>query len=165
MCQAYRHQHGFDAISLQPTNLYGVGDNFDPLSSHVIPGIMRRMHEAKLNGDEQFWCWGDGSPLREFLYIDDMAEACYACMQNYSDSEIINIGTGYDISIKELTEVIAEVIGYSGEIYWDTSKPNGTPRKVMNVDKLLGLGWKPKVDIVEGLTKTYEWFKENYDRI
>jgi GDP-L-fucose synthase len=165
MCQAYRQQHGFDAISLQPTNLYGVKDNFDPLSSHVIPGIMRRMHEAKLNGDTEFWCWGDGSPLREFLYIDDMAEACYACMENYSDSEIINIGTGYDISIKELTEVIAEVVGYNGYIKWDTTKPNGTPRKVMNVDKLLGLGWKPKVDIVEGLTKTYEWFRENYDRI
>lgn len=165
MCQAYRQQHGFDAISLQPTNLYGVKDNFNPLSSHVIPGIMRRMHEAKLKGDTEFWCWGDGSPLREFLYIDDMAEACYACMENYSDSEIINIGTGYDISIKELTEVIAEVVGYDGYIKWDTTKPNGTPRKVMNVDKLLGLGWKPKVDIVEGLTKTYEWFKENYDRI
>jgi len=165
MCQAYRQQHGFDAISLQPTNLYGVKDNFNPLSSHVIPGIMRRMHEAKLKGDTEFWCWGDGSPLREFLYIDDMAEACYACMENYSDSEIINIGTGYDISIKELTEVIAEVVGYNGYIKWDTTKPNGTPRKVMNVDKLLGLGWKPKVDIVEGLTKTYEWFKENYDRI
>ena len=165
MCQAYRQQYDFDAISLQPTNLYGVGDNFDPLSSHVIPGIMRRMHEAKLNGDTEFWCWGDGSPLREFLYIDDMAEACYACMENYSDPEIINIGTGYDISIKELTEVIAEVVGYTGDIKWDTTKPNGTPRKVMNVDKLLGLGWKPKVDIVEGLTKTYEWFKENYDRI
>jgi len=165
MCQAYRQQYEFDAISLQPTNLYGVKDNFDPLSSHVIPGIMRRMHEAKLNGDTEFWCWGDGSPLREFLYIDDMAEACYACMENYSDPEIINIGTGYDISIKELTEVIAEVVGYNGDIKWDTTKPNGTPRKVMNVDKLLGLGWKPKVDIVEGLTKTYEWFKENYDRI
>jgi GDP-L-fucose synthase len=165
MCQAYRQQHDFDAISLQPTNLYGVNDNFNSLSSHVIPGIMRRMHEAKLKGDTEFWCWGDGSPLREFLYIDDMAEACYACMENYSDSEIINIGTGYDISIKELTEVIAEVVGYDGYIKWDTTKPNGTPRKVMNVDKLLGLGWKPKVDIVEGLTKTYEWFKENYDRI
>lgn len=165
MCQSYRQQYGFDAISLQPTNLYGVKDNFNPLSSHVIPGIMRRMHEAKLHNDSEFWCWGDGSPLREFLYIDDMAEACYACMENYSDSEIINIGTGHDISIKELTEVIAEVVGYTGYIKWDITKPNGTPRKVMNVDKLLGLGWKPQVGIREGLTKTYEWFKENYDRI
>ena len=165
MCQAYRQQYGFNAISLQPTNLYGIRDNFDPENSHVIPGLMRRMYEAKLNGDRDFYCWGDGSPLREFLYVDDLAEACYFCMEQYNDSEIINVGTGYDISIKELTEVIAEVVGYTGNIRWDTSKPNGTPRKVMNVDKLLDLGWKPKVDIVEGLNKTYEWFKENYDRI
>ena len=161
MCQAYRQQYGFNAISLQPTNLYGIKDNFDPENSHVIPGLMRRMYEAKLNGDRDFYCWGDGSPLREFLYVDDLAEACYFCMEQYNDSKIINVGTGYDISIKELTEVIAEVVGYTGNIRWDTSKPNGTPRKVMNVDKLLDLGWKPKVDIVEGLNKTYEWFKEN----
>ena len=165
MCQAYRQQYGFNAISLQPTNLYGIKDNFDPENSHVIPGLMRRMYEAKLNGDRDFYCWGDGSPLREFLYVDDLAEACYFCMEQYNDSKIINVGTGYDISIKELTEVIAEVVGYTGNIRWDTSKPNGTPRKVMNVDKLLDLGWKPKVDIVEGLNKTYEWFKENYERI
>jgi len=165
MCQAYRQQYGFNAISLQPTNLYGVNDNFNPESSHVIPGIMRRMHEAKLNGDSQFVCWGDGSPLREFLYIDDMAEACYICMSEYNDSEIINIGTGSDITIKELTEIIAKVIDYGGEIVWDTSKPNGTPRKVMNVDKLKSLGWTPKVGIRQGIYQTYEWFKENYDRI
>jgi len=165
MCQAYQQQYGFNAISLQPTNLYGVNDNFNPESSHVIPGIMRRMHEAKLNGDSQFVCWGDGSPLREFLYIDDMAEACYICMSEYNDSEIINIGTGSDITIKELTEIIAKVIDYRGEIVWDTSKPNGTPRKVMNVDKLKSLGWTPKVGIRQGIYQTYEWFKENYDRI
>jgi len=165
MCQAYRKQYGFNAIALQPTNLYGVRDNFNPESSHVIPGIMNRMHLAKLNNDADFYCWGDGSPLREFLYIDDMAEACYACMEKYDDDEIINIGTGYDISIRELTEVIAEVIGYCGCIRWDTSKPNGTHRKVMNIDKLLNLGWRPKTDIVEGLTNTYNWYKENYDRI
>ena len=159
MCQAYRQQYGFNAISLQPTNLYGIKDNFDPENSHVIPGLMRRMYEAKLNGDRDFYCWGDGSPLREFLYVDDLAEACYFCMEQYNDPEIINVGTGYDISIKELTEVVAEVVGYTGNIRWDTSKPNGTPRKVMNVDKLLDLGWKPKVDIVDGLNKTYEWFK------
>ena len=165
MCQAYRQQYGFNAISLQPTNLYGVNDNFNPESSHVIPGIMRRMHEAKLNGDSQFVCWGDGSPLREFLYIDDMAEACYICMNDYNDPEIINIGTGSDITIKELTEIIAKIIDYRGEIVWDTSKPNGTPRKVMNVDKLKSLGWNPKVGIRQGIYQTYEWFKENYDRI
>ena len=165
MCQAYCQQYGFDAISLQPTNLYGVNDNFNPESSHVIPGIMRRMHEAKLNEDSQFVCWGDGSPLREFLYIDDMAEACYICMNDYNDPGIINIGTGSDITIKELTEIIAKTVDYRGEIVWDTSKPNGTPRKVMNVDKLKSLGWSPKVGIRQGIYQTYEWFKENYDRI
>ena len=165
MCQAYRQQYGFNAISLQPTNLYGENDNFDPQSSHVIPGIMRRMYEAKLAEDKQFICWGDGSPLREFLYIDDMAEACYICMKDYNDSEIINIGTGYDITIKELTEIIADIIDYRGEIVWDTDKPNGTPRKVMNVDKVKSLGWNPKVGIHQGVQKTYEWFKNNYDRI
>jgi GDP-L-fucose synthase len=165
MCQSYRQQYGFDAIALQPTNLYGVNDNFNPESSHVIPGIMKRMHEAKLNNDAEFVCWGDGTPLREFLYIDDMAEACYTCMNQYSDSEIINIGTGVDISIKELTEMIANVVEYKGRIVWDTSKPNGTPRKVMNVDKLKSLGWEPKVDLKTGLQQTYSWFKENYDWI
>lgn len=165
MCQSYRQQYGFDTIALQPTNLYGVNDNFNPESSHVIPGIMKRMHEAKLNNDAEFVCWGDGTPLREFLYIDDMAEACYTCMNQYSDSEIINIGTGVDISIKELTEMIANVVEYKGRIVWDTSKPNGTPRKVMNVDKLKSLGWEPKVDLKTGLQQTYSWFKENYDRI
>ena len=165
MCQSYRKQYGFDAICLQPTNLYGVNDNFNPESSHVIPGIMRRMHEANLNGDSQFVCWGDGLPLREFLYIDDMAEACYICMNEYNDSEIINIGTGSDITIKELTEILAKVIDYRGEIVWDISKPNGTPRKVMNVDKLKSLGWSPKIGIRQGIYQTYEWFKKNYDRI
>ena len=165
MCQSYRKQYGFDAICLQPTNLYGVNDNFNPESSHVIPGIMRRMHEANLNGDPQFVCWGDGLPLREFLYIDDMAEACYICMNEYNDSEIINIGTGSDITIKELTEILAKVIDYRGEIVWDISKPNGTPRKVMNVDKLKSLGWSPKIGIRQGIYQTYEWFKKNYDRI
>lgn len=165
MCQAYRQQYKFNAVSVQPTNLYGEGDNFHPQSSHVIPGIMRRMHEAKLSGDKEFVCWGDGTPLREFLYVDDMAEACYTCMIQYNSSEIINIGTGVDISVKELTEIIAEVVGFDGEIVWDTSKPNGTFRKVMNVDKIKTLGWEPKVSLYNGLQKTYTWFKENYDRI
>jgi GDP-L-fucose synthase len=159
MCQAYRQQYGFNAISLQPTNLYGVNDNFDLESSHVIPGTMRRMHEAKLNGDSQFFCWGDGSPLREFLYIDDMAEACYICMKKYNDSDIINIGTGSDITIKELAETIADITGFTGDINWDTAKPNGTPRKVLNVDKIKSLGWEPKINLREGIEKTYEWYK------
>jgi GDP-L-fucose synthase len=165
MCQAYRSQYGFNAISLQPTNLYGVNDNFNPNSSHVIPGIMRRMHESKINGDKEFICWGDGSPLREFLYIDDMAEACYICMNDYDSSDIINVGTGSDISIKDLVEIMVDIVDYRGDIVWDTTKPNGTPRKVMNVDKLKSLGWNPKKGIRQGLYETYEWFKENYDRI
>ena len=165
MCQAYRQQYGFDAISLQPTNLYGSGDNFNPESSHVIPGIMRRMHEAKVKNDSEFWCWGDGSPLREFLHVDDMAQASILCMNEYSDYDIINIGTGYDISIKELTDMIAKVVGYEGVIKWDTSKPNGTPRKVMNIDKLNKLGFKPKYKLLDGLELTYKWYLENYDRI
>jgi len=165
MCQAYRQQYGFDAIALQPTNLYGPNDNFDPKSSHVIPGIMRRMHEAKNNGDSEFWCWGDGSPLREFLFIEDMAEATVFCMQEYSDSEIINIGTGEDITIKELTETMSEVIGFNGEIKWDTDKPNGTPRKLMNVDKLKNLGFEHQYNLHKGLELTYNWFLGNYDRI
>jgi GDP-L-fucose synthase len=161
MCQAYRHQYGFNSVALMPTNLYGVGDNFNPITSHVIPGIMRRVHNAKVNNDEYIECWGDGSPMREFLYIDDFAEACYNCMIEYDSDQIINIGSGEDITIKELTELMAIILNYKGEIRWDTSKPNGTPRKVMNVDKIKSLGWAPKVGIHQGLYQTYEWFKEN----
>lgn len=166
MCQAYKQQYGLNAISLMPTNLYGPGDNFDPVSSHVIPGIMRRVHTAKINNDPYIECWGDGSPMREFLYIDDFAEACYTCMMQYDSSEIINIGSGVDITIKELTELVSTVLEYRGEIRWDISKPNGTPRKVMNVDKIKSLGWTPKVGIRQGLYETYQWFKQNdNDRI
>ena len=160
MCQAYRHQYGFNAISLMPTNLYGPNDNFDPESSHVIPGIMGRVHQAKINNDPFIECWGDGSALREFLFIDDFAEACYTCMIKYNSPEIINIGSGKDITIKQLTELICNILEYRGEIKWDTSKPNGTPRKVMNVDKVKSLGWDTKVGIREGLYETYEWFKK-----
>lgn len=166
MCQAYRQQYGFNAISLMPTNMYGPGDNFHPESSHVIPGIMRRMHTAKVNGDPYFECWGDGSPMREFLHVDDFAEACYTCMEKYDSSEIINVGSGTDISVKDLTELIQQVVGYEGEVRWDTSKPNGTPKKLMNVDKVKSLGWEPKTDLKNGLEDTYEWFKNNVnDRI
>ena len=160
MCRAYREQYGFNAIALQPTNLYGENDNFHPEHGHVIPGIMRRMYEAL--GEPEFACWGDGSPMREFLYIDDLAEACYTCMQKYDSEEIINVGSGVDVTIKELTEMIADVVGYTGKIVWDTSKPNGTPRKVLNVDKIKSLGWEPTLDLKEGLRKTFEWYKENY---
>ena len=160
MCQAYRHQYGFNCISLMPTNMYGPGDNFNPQSSHVIPGIMSRMHNAKVNEDPYFECWGDGSPMREFLHVDDFAEACYICMMKYDDSEIINVGSGTDISIKDLTNIVSVVVEYNSEIRWDTSKPNGTPKKLMNVDKIKSLGWKPTIGIRQGLYETYEWFKQ-----
>jgi GDP-L-fucose synthase len=161
MCQAYRQQHGFNAISLMPTNLYGPNDNFDLQSSHVLPALIRRFHEAKVSQAPYVECWGDGSPMREFLYVDDLAEACRVCMERYDGAEHLNVGTGRDVTIKELTEKIAKVIGYSGEIRWDTSKPNGTPRKVLNIEKIKYFGWEPNIDLYSGITKTYEWFKGN----
>jgi GDP-L-fucose synthase len=161
MCQAYRQQHGFNAISLMPTNLYGFNDNFDLQSSHVLPALIRRFHEAKVSRAPYVECWGDGSPMREFLYVDDLAEACRVCMERYDGAEHLNVGTGRDVTIKELTEKIAKVIDYSGEIRWDTSKPNGTPRKVLNVDKIKSLGWEPTVGLYEGISRSYEWYKEN----
>jgi GDP-L-fucose synthase len=161
MCQAYYQQYGFEAISLMPTNLYGPNDNFDLESSHVLPALIRRFHEAKELNSPHVECWGDGSAMREFLYVDDLAEACYTCMENYNSSEIINIGTGIDITIKQLTGMIADIIGYTGEIIWDTSKPNGTPKKVLNVDKIKALGWDPKISLNEGIFKTYEFYKQN----
>jgi len=161
MCQAYRQQHGFNAISLMPTNLYGFNDNFDLQSSHVLPALIRKFHEAKVSEAPYVECWGDGSPMREFLYVDDLAEACRVCMESYEESQHINVGTGRDVTIKELTEKIAKVVGYDGEICWDTSKPNGTPRKVLNVNKIKSLGWEPMVGLYEGIRRSYEWYKEN----
>ena len=157
MCRAYRQQYGFNAISLMPTNLYGPNDNFDLLNSHVLPAMIRKFHEAT----DKVTLWGDGSAMREFLYVDDLAEAAFKCMVNYDSKEIINVGTGKDITIKELATTIADVVGYKGEIVWDTSKPNGTPRKVLNVDKIKSLGWEPKVGLREGIEKTYELYKES----
>lgn len=162
MCKAYKQQYGFNAISLMPTNLYGPRDNFKPESSHVIPSIMLRVHNAKQEGIDTIECWGDGSPLREFLYIDDFSEACYTCMLNYDEEQFINIGSENDISIKDLTEMIVKVVGYTGNIKWDTTKPNGTPRKLMDSSRIKSIGWKPQVNLQEGLEKTYEWFKGNY---
>jgi GDP-L-fucose synthase len=162
MCQAYRQQYGFNAISLMPTNLYGFNDNFDPQTSHVLPGMIYKFHQS-LN-HSRHWevkLWGDGSAKREFLYVDDLAEACYICMEKYNSLDIINIGTGEDITIKELAETISQIVGYDGEIEWDTTKPNGTPRKVLNVDRIKSLGWKPKISLFEGIAKTYEWYKKN----
>ena len=161
MCQAYCQQYGFNAISLMPTNLYGTNDNFDLETSHVLPALIRKFHEAKESNAPYVECWGDGSAMREFLHVDDLAEACYRCMISYDSSEIINLGTGQDLTIKELTELISIIIGYKGEIKWDTSKPNGTPKKVLNVDKIKTLGWSPKIGVRQGIYNTYEWYKEN----
>ena len=159
LCQSYKEQYGFNAISLMPTNLYGPNDNFDLQSSHVFPALIRKFHEAKESDAPYVECWGDGSPMREFLHVDDLAEACFRCMISYNDLEIINVGTGEDLTIKKLTELISIIVGYKGEIRWDTSKPNGTLRKVLNVDKIKSLGWSPKIGIRQGIYETYEWYK------
>ena len=162
MCQAYRQQHGFNAISLMPTNLYGPNDNFDLETSHVLPAMIAKFHAAL--DHSKYWevkLWGDGSAMREFLHVDDLAEACYTCMQSYNESQHINVGTGEDVTIKELAETIADVVGYTRDIDWDTTKPNGTPRKVMNVDRIKQLGWTPKISLREGIETTYQWYKEN----
>ena len=164
MCRAYRQQYGFNAISLMPTNLYGPNDNFDHNSSHVLPALISKFHGSLEKS--KHWVvklWGDGSPKREFLHVDDLAEACYTCMQDYEGEEHINVGTGKDVTIKELAETIVDVVGYKNDYEWDTSKPNGTPRKVLNVDKIKSLGWEPKISLREGIESTYEWFKENVD--
>ena len=158
MCRAYRQQYGFNAISLMPTNLYGPNDNFDLLNSHVLPAMIRKFHEA----DDKVTLWGDGSAMREFLHVDDLAEACYVCMQDYNESESINIGTGEDVTIKELAETVSDIVG-NKIIWWDDSKPNGTPRKVLNVSKLKSLGWEPKISLRDGIKSTYEWYKEHAD--
>ena len=165
MCQAYRKQYGFNAISLMPTNLYGPGDNFHPENSHVLPAMLRRFRQAKENNTPTVTCWGDGLVKREFLHVDDLADACYTCMHKYEEDEHINVGTGVDVTIKELAETCADVVGYEGVIEWDTSKPSGTPRKVMNVDKMKALGWEPKHSLREGIESTYKWYLENYDRV
>ena len=159
MCQAYKEQYGLNAISLMPTNLYGINDNFDLENSHVLPAMIRKFHEA----EDKVTLWGDGSAMREFLHVDDLAEACYVCMQKYEDDEHINVGTGEDVTIKELAETIVDVVGYKNYYEWDTSKPNGTPRKVLNVDKIKSLGWEPKIGLREGIESTYAWYKENAD--
>ena len=164
MCQAYRRQHGLNAISLMPTNLYGPNDNFDHNSSHVLPAMISKFH-GSLDKSEHWVVklWGDGSPMREFLHVDDLAEACYTCMEKYDGEEHINVGTGEDVTIKELAETIVDVVGYKNDYEWDASKPNGTPRKVLNVDKIKSLGWEPKISLREGIESTYEWFKQNVD--
>lgn len=160
-CEYLNRQYGTDFISVMPTNLYGPNDNYHPDNSHVLPALIRRFHEAKVNKSEQVVCWGDGSPLREFLYVDDLAKLCIFLMNNYSGNETVNAGTGKEISIQELAELIASVIGYTGEVTWDTSKPNGTPRKVLDVSKANNLGWRPQVSLREGIILSYQDFLNN----
>ncbi|MCO5947230.1 GDP-L-fucose synthase [Mucilaginibacter flavidus] len=158
MCDAYRAQYGSNFISVMPTNLYGFNDNYHPQNSHVLPALIRRFHEAKEQGLPEVTIWGTGSPMREFLFADDLAEACYYLMQNYNEEGLVNIGTGHDISIKDLAMLIKNVIGYSGEIKFDTTKPDGTPRKLMDVSKLHNKGWKHTVELPEGIKMAYQDF-------
>ena len=160
MCQAYRKQYGFNAITLMPTNLYGPKDNFDRETSHVLPALISKFSDAQKNDDPSVTCWGDGSAMREFLHVDDLAEACFTCMKYYDSPNPINVGTGADVTIKELAEIIADTVGYDRLINWDTSKPNGTPKKVLNIDKIKTLGWEPKISLADGIKSTYEWYND-----
>jgi len=162
LCQAFKKQHDFNCISLMPTNLYGINDNFDLETSHVLPALIRRFHEAKLNKLNEVVCWGDGSAMREFLHVDDLAEACVVSMEQYDGDEFLNVGTGEDITIKQLTELIADIVGFEGNILWDTTKPNGTPRKVLDVTKIKSLGWSPSIDLRNGIKSTYHWYLDNH---
>jgi GDP-L-fucose synthase len=161
MCQAYRREYGFRAIALMPTNLYGPGDNFDLQNSHVLPALIRRFHEAKLRGDESVTVWGTGTPRREFLHVDDLAEAILYLLHAYDAEPIVNIGWGEDITIRELAELILSVIGYKGRVVFDTTKPDGTPRKLLDVSRLTELGWRPKIPLKLGIETTYTWFTEH----
>ena len=160
-CEFLNRQYGTDFISVMPTNIYGPNDNYHPEHSHVLPALIRRFHEAKEAGLKEVTCWGDGSPLREFLYVDDLADLCVFLMNNYSGNEIVNAGTGKELSIKDLTELVAKAIGYTGEILWDTSKPNGTPRKLLDVSKAAALGWTYRTELEEGIRLAYDDFLNN----
>ena len=161
MCKFYKRQYGDDFISCMPTNLYGPHDNYDLSGSHVMPAMIRKFHEAKVNGAPSVELWGTGTPLREFLYVDDMADACVFLLENYSGEQHVNIGTGVEVTIKELAETVKRIVGYEGDIVWNKDMPDGTPRKLTDVTKLHGLGWKHKVDLEEGVGLAYDWFKEN----
>lgn len=165
MCQSYNDQYKTNFISVMPTNLYGPNDNFDLRDSHVLPAMIRKFHEAKVRKQKEVVLWGDGSSRREFLYVDDMAEACIYLMKHYKSSEIINIGCGKDQTIKKLAQLIQQVVGFTGKIVWDTSKPNGTPRKQLDVTKLFLFGWTPKISLVDGIKMEYKWFLSHYETI
>ena len=163
MCKFFKRQYGDNFISCMPTNLYGPNDNFDLKNSHVLPALIRKFHEAKVNNSEAVEVWGTGTPLREFLYVDDMADACVFLMENYDGEQHVNIGTGEEVSIRKLAETVKEVVGFEGELVFNTEMPDGTPRKLTTVDKLHGLGWKHKVSLDKGIKLAYNWFLENYN--
>lgn len=162
MCQAYRIQYGCDFISAMPTNMYGPNDNYDPQGSHVLPALIRRFHEAKIARQASVTCWGTGTPLREFLYSDDLGRACVFLMENYSEEQFINVGSGKEISIRDLAEMVRRIVGFTGEMIWDSSKPDGTPRKLMDSSRLFSLGWRPQVDLETGIRLTYQ---ESIDKL
>jgi GDP-L-fucose synthase len=161
MCQAYRREYGFNAISLMPTNLYGPGDNFDLQNSHVLPALIRRFHEAKVRGEDSVAVWGTGTPRREFLHVDDLADAVLYLLHAYDAESIVNIGWGRDVTIRELAEHVMSAVGYTGRLIFDTTKPDGTPRKLLDVARLTDLGWRPRICLKEGIEGTYSWFKEH----
>jgi len=165
LCENYCRQYGVNFISAMPTNLYGINDNFDLANSHVLPALVRKFHEAKVNGDPTVTVWGTGTPLREFLYVDDLADALIFLMQNYNEVEFVNVGTGQEVSIKDLALTIQAVVGYEGDLVFDTSKPDGTPRKLMDVSRLKAAGWTAKTDLKTGIEKTYAWYLEHQDSI
>lgn len=165
MCQSFNEEYGSNFISVMPTNLYGPNDNFKLEDSHVLPALIRKFHEGKINNKKEVVLWGTGSPKREFLFVEDLADALIFLMNHYDHSEIINIGVGKDLNIKELSEIIKKIVGFKGKVVWDSKKPNGTPRKLLDITKLNKLGWKAKTPFEEGVKKTYMWFKENYEEI
>lgn len=160
MCKAYRQQYADNYIAVMPTNLYGPGDNFDLESSHVLPAMIRKFHDAKVKGGPAVALWGTGKPLREFLHVDDLAKACVYLMNNYDGDEILNVGTGVDLTIKQLAEIVKEIVDYNGELTWDQTKPDGTPRKLLDTSKILATGWRPEIELKDGIRDTYNWYRD-----
>ncbi|HWQ90968.1 MAG TPA: GDP-L-fucose synthase [Clostridia bacterium] len=165
LCQAYRRQYGCDYISAMPTNLYGPNDNYDLVNSHVLPALIRKFHEAKVSGATQVVCWGTGNPLREFLHVDDLARACVFLMEHHSEEQFINVGYGSDVTIRQLAETVKRIVGFGGEIVWDTSKPDGTPRKLMDSSRLFALGWRPQIDLEKGIGLAYQDFLQSQEEL